>query len=213
MTNLIRRIALFPIAPPCEFHTEDRTLAEPFMTSPSHLSMDRRRKRGIFDRKLSDVRESLADKLTAALHKKLKASGFGISLIESVKRSPNGLNAVEHTASPSRDPVLHVAFTEVGMSSSCWSNDYAPRVNARACLLARPDASEWLISDHYFYGADSSGDTDCSIPAHPTHHYPDFEALIDRVDEMPEVYQVAAQAIAERISLKLGSQLGHPVSS
>ena len=206
--SAIHRIALLPVEAPVRLRTEDRTLTEPFMPPPEHLSADDRQRRSLASEKMGCIRDSLGVKLTAALRGDLETAGFKTSLIDSVKRLPNCLEAVDYKALPTCEAVLHVAFTEVGMATSAWSSDYGPRVNARACLLAHPDATDWLASDHFFYGADASGDTFFSVPADPQHCYVDSNALIDRVDEMPQVYDLAVQAIAKRVAQHLCARFG-----
>lgn len=204
----IRKIAVIPSAPPAELSIEDRTLAEPFMTPLSYLSIDDRRRRSMFDREVSVVRESMVAKLSKALHTELREVGFETSSTQRVMGFPDGQEALGCSPLPTREAVLHVEFTDVGMISPLWSSGYEPRLNARACLLAQPDSSEWLTSDHFYYGADSCGDTACSIPTDPNHHYPDLDALIDRAEELAEVYEVAIRAIAARISRRLSAQHG-----
>jgi len=207
----IRKIVV-TVSAPTELSIEDRTLAAPFMTSPSYLSKDGRKRREILDRKLEGVRESMSVKLTDELHIKLKAAGFGTSSTTREMGSPT----LDLSALPAGYAALDVSFTEVGLSSLIWSNGYEPRVNVRACLFDPSDASDWLTSDHFFYGADSSGDGPCSIPVpnYPNHRYQDLDALVDSAEEMSDVFEGAIQAIAERISRRLVSQCGSgaPVS-
>lgn len=207
MNPEIHRISLVPVASPVEFHTEDRAFTEPFMPTLGYLSMNDRRKWSAASQKMRCLRDSLGPKMTTALDGELKATGFWISSIESMKSAPSGLDTVDCKALPAPNAVLHVTFTGVGMASSGWSSDYAPRMNIQACLLAHPNASSWLTSNHIYYGADSSGDTDCSIPADRDHRFPDFSALIDRIDEMPQHFETAVQAIAKRVSQQCAQSL------
>ena len=96
--------------------------------------------------------------------------------------------------------MLYVAFTEVGMSQSHWSNGYQPKVNVLTQFTADSRESRWSTSAHYHYGADSSGSTIRSIPAEARFRYADISALTARADEISEACDIAIAAISRRIA-------------
>jgi hypothetical protein len=203
----VHRIALIPIAPPATLCIRNTNLAPSFLPVSRFQSIDDCRRNCIFDQKMEVARGALGAKLTAKLVDELESDGFEVSLLDNVRRSPRPPHTIDYRSLPTRDAVLHVAFADVGMCSSPWSKDYEPSVNASARLMADRDASDWLTTDSFYYGADSSGDTAWSIPADPKYRFPSLEAMVDNADEVAAGYDVAALALAQRIARRLRAQL------
>ncbi|MDL9998620.1 hypothetical protein QTI24_08420 [Variovorax sp. J22P240] len=203
----IRRFTLIPVASPLHVSTANKTLALPLVPALIVSSIDNRWKSARFDEKLASVRKAMGEKMTAALLKELAAQGFEVTLLENVHRPADDPDAIDYKRLPTREPVLHVTFDEVGMYAGRLSIDYQPKVNVSAQLWARPGDKAWLVSETFFFGADSSGDDDWSAPADPKYRYPDFDTLMSKSDEVAESYDVAIQALAKRVASQLRAQL------
>lgn len=205
MRSRIDKIALIPVTPPHEFRIEDRTLAAPFLPISGSEVLDRHGKGGCFHQNLESVRTLLGSRFTSALHDELTKADLTISKVD----VPCGSSAgkIDYKTLPTRDAVLHVVFADVGMCSSHWSDEYEPRINVSACLMAHPHAPDWLFRDHFYYGADASGNTAWSIPADPKFKYDNFGAMVDRADEVGEACEVALDLLAQRIANQLRASL------
>lgn len=203
----IRRFTLIPVASPLYVSTANKTLALPLVPALIVSAIDNRRKSALFDEKLASARIAMGEKMTAALMRELAAQGFEVSLLQNVERPADDPDDIDYQRLPTREPILHVAFTEVGMYSGRLSIDYQPKVNVSASLWARPGDKEWIVSEQFFFGADSSGDNDWSAPADPRYRYADFDTLMSRTDEVAESYEVAIQALAKRVASQLRAQL------
>lgn len=203
----IHRFTLIPVASPLYVSTANKTLALPLVPALIVSAIDNSRKSALFDEKLASTRNEMGEKMTAALLKELAAHGFEVTLFENVQRPVDDPDAIDYKRLPTREPVLHVAFTEVGMYAGRLSIDYQPKVNVSAQLWARPDDKAWTVSEQFFYGADSSGDNDWSAPADPKYRYPDFDTLMSKSDEVAESYDAAIQALAKRVASQLRAQL------
>lgn len=204
----IRRIALIPVAPPPRLYAENKTL--PLLAPPALIvqSIDNNRQSDAFDRKMNATRQAMGAKLTAALLEELKAQCFAPALLQNVNRSATDLNEVDYRSLHTRDAVLHVGFSRVGMSSSRWSNGYEPQVNAWALLKARPAALDRLAEGYVYYGADSGGQSSVwNVPADSRYCYATFEDLIAKVEEVSAGYDAAIRVIALRIAEQLRKQL------
>lgn len=203
----IRRFTLIPVASPLNVSTANKTLALPLVPALIVTSIDNRWKSARFDEKLASVRQAMGQKMTEALMKELTAQGFEVSLLQNVERPADDPDDIDYKRLPTRAPVLHVAFTEVGMYSGRLSNDYQPKVNVSAYLWERPGDKDWRMSEEFFYGADSSSDNDWNAPADPKYRYADFDTLMSRSDEVADSYDIAIQALAKRIASQLRAQL------
>lgn len=206
----IRRIAVIPIVPPEQFYTDNKSLALLLFPLPTLVAEPflNRRKSTLFNEKMEGLRAQLGTKLTDEVLQALKAEGFEASIVHDVKRPHNDPEGVEYASLDPKDAVLRVGFSTVGMHSSRFSNDYQPRVNAWASLLARPDPKAWAAEDYFYYGADASRTADAwNIPAAEKYRYPTFEALIDKADEVSEGYDFALRDLAQHIAKQLRAQL------
>ncbi|WP_431274445.1 hypothetical protein ACQ858_20910 [Variovorax ureilyticus] len=206
----IRRIAVIPVVPPERLYVDNRSTALLLFPLPTLVAdpILNRRKSTLFNEKMESVRLQLGMKLTDEVLQALKAEGFEASIVHDVKRPHNDPEGVEYTSLDPKDAVLRVGFSTVGMHSSRFSNDYQPRVNAWASLLARPDPKAWAAEDYFYYGADASRTPDAwNIPAAEKYRYPTFEALIDKADEVSEGYDVALRDLVQHIAKQLRAQL------
>jgi hypothetical protein len=206
----IRRIAVIPIVPPEQLYVENRSTALLLFPLPTLVAdpILNRRKSTLFNEKMEGLRAQLGTKLTDEVLQALKAEGFEASIIHDVKRPRNDPEGVEYGSLDPKDAVLRVGFSSVGMHSSRFSNDYQPRVNAWASLLARPEPSAWAAEDYFYYGADASRTADAwNIPAAEKYRYPTFDALIDKANEVGEGYDVALRELAQHIAKQLRAQL------
>lgn len=195
----LRRFGLVPARAPARFLIEDQTLAPSFFFGSAGTADQEGRLAGRWD----SLRKTLGTKLTTVLGEELKKAGFIVSLLNGAQESEERSDDVDREIPPTRDAVLHVAFTEVGMCQSPWSDGYQPKINILARLAGHPSASRWLTCDHFYYGADSSGSMARSIPAESRFRYADVDALIARADEIPEACDIAIAAISRRIAENL----------
>ncbi|MDM0109035.1 hypothetical protein QTH97_29110 [Variovorax sp. J22R24] len=198
---------MIEVAPPSDLHVENRTLTAPFGPTSGFQAIGDRRTGRRLDRQMEAIRQTLGAKLTDALVQELAASGFEVAVLADVPRQPGQQDTVDYGSLPTRDAVLHVAFSGVGLSSSAWSESYEPKMNASAYLLASPDAPGWLTGGHFYYGADASGDTAWSVPADARHRYPCIVTLADQAGDLTEGYDAATRALARRIAGYLREQL------
>ncbi|MGJ7509543.1 hypothetical protein [Variovorax sp. GT1P44] len=202
MKARVHRIALLPITPPEKLGLRNRTLAPPLVPLSGPSPQDD--EDDFSSQGMEPVRTALGARLTFALQDELWRADFEVSRLDHAKGMRIDARTVDYRTLPTRDAVLHVSFAEVGMCSSCWSKAYEPRMNVLASLLAEPRASDWLTTDLYYYGADASGETAWSRPTDPRFRYGN---LSDSADELAKAYDMAIEAIAQRIVKQLCQKL------
>ncbi|MDM0029783.1 hypothetical protein [Variovorax saccharolyticus] len=207
----VRRIAVIPIVPPERLYIENRSMALLLFPLPTLVaeSIANRRKSTLFTEKLENTRAQLGATLTTELLHALRAEGYEASVVLNVKRPHDDPDGVDYKSLDTEEgAVLRVGFNAVGMHSSRLSNDYQPRVNVWASLLARPDPDASRAEDNFYYGADAARTPDAwNIPAAAKYRYPTFDALIDKADEVGEGYEIALRALARHIAEQLRAQL------
>lgn len=199
----VTTIRVLPVAPVYRLYTENKGVPVGILWQ----ALADRIKSNDFNQRMDATRLALAPRFTDALLKELRAQGFDASVLEGVARPASDMDNIDYDRLPSKDPVLHVYFSELGMLSSRFSLDYLPKVNVQASLI-RPGDDDYMYQETIYYGADSSGLASWSIPADPRHKWSSFDAMVERPESVVESYDTAVAALARQIAANIKAQPG-----
>lgn len=204
----IQKIALIPVTSPASFYTKNQVFV-PFFPGPAALigAASNREKSAIFNQKMEGSRLLLGAKLTSALQEELRAAGFEVTVLGNVPRPKDDPEDIDYARLQTREPVLHVWFSDVSMQSGQASSVYLPRMDVTVSLLLKPESEGRLYSETFYYGESSRGNKYWSLPSDPKYSYADFDNMMTRSAEVAESYQSGVQAIAKRIARELRKPL------
>lgn len=191
----VTRVMVIPVAPIKKLHTENKGIPLGVLWQ----SIADRVKGSEFNERMEAVRKDMGPKMTAALVSQLNAQGYQAQALEGVSRPAASPDNIDYGMLPTSEPVLHVYFNEVGMSSARFSTDYVPRVNLSAYLMTAKDG-DTVYSETIYYGADASGDSSGSVPANARDRWGSFGELVAQPREVARSYDDAVTALATRIA-------------
>jgi hypothetical protein len=201
----ITRVMVIPVAPIKKLHTENKGIPLGVLWQ----SIADRVKGSEFNERMESVRKDMGPKMTAALVAQLNAQGYQAQALEGVSRPAASPDNIDYGLLPTSEPVLHVYFNEVGMSSARFSTDYVPRVNLSAYLMTAKDG-DTVYSETIYYGADASGDSSGSVPANAGDRWGSFGELVAQPQSVARSYDDAVTALATRIARNIRASTAPP---
>jgi hypothetical protein len=202
---VVTRVMVIPVAPIKKLHIENKGIPLGVLWQ----SIADRVKGSEFNERMESVRNDMGPKMTAALVAQLNAQGYQAQALEGVSRPAASPDNIDYGLLPTSEPVLHVYFNEVGMSSARFSTDYVPRVNLSAYLMTAKDG-DTVYSETIYYGADASGDSSGSVPANARDRWGSFGELVAQPQVVARSYDDAVTALATRIARNIRANTASP---
>jgi hypothetical protein len=156
-------------------------------------------KQKILTEKISASSFSPGMDFTNAMVSALRDQGYAVKVQESVIRDPTDSTIVNYDKLDySADAILHLYFTEIGIYSPPWSNDYVPRVNASATIFVKGHA-HYLFEETIYYGADAREGKQWAIKADEQFAYPNFDFVLNNLESLTSAFSVGVREISKRM--------------
>jgi hypothetical protein len=169
--------------------------------------VDSRAKAKVLTARMLAQNTHLGDRLTKELVDALNQQGFQARVASPRELEGVDLGDIDYEKfKADADAVLHVRFTEVGVTSGMSSLDYLPKVDVSGYLFNPRDGSS-IAEEVVYYGADGRKGTAWSVAADSRYAYRTFDDLIEKVSELATGFQESTRATATRMAENLRKTL------
>lgn len=197
------QIEVIPITSPTDVYTQNRLVPLPVLPVLVASSIANRMKSNEFVTRMRGAIDGLGPELTAMVVEELQAQGMRAEPFDRFTRSSKAPDDIDYLKLPTQHAVLHIWFSDVSMDSPRTSSYYLPRVNIDLAFYPKLDPSyahaQYL---RYHYGTDAGEDKGHGrdIQSHDKYRFADFDALLNRSDDVQESWRAGLREIARRIA-------------
>ncbi|KNZ31224.1 MAG: hypothetical protein AD742_18725 [Methylibium sp. NZG] len=201
---VIRSIAIVPATNPPQFsfaHTSALTALIPITSVFTHF--DSKAKGVLFNERMLPVRQQLGMALSDGVASALRGHGYQVQVLDGIQRPADDLDNVDYEKVVAQaDAVLHVRFTEVGLSSPVTAHGYLPRVNTVGTLFIKGH-SDYLYDEAVYYGVDARKDKSWAILADKRFSYADFDTVMSSLESVRNAFETGVGEISKRMSQQI----------